>query len=204
GERRGVPVGRRPAAPAVDGPRHQPPPGSRRPRLRAGAPRHVPGRAPGARHGLHDRAGPLLQGRRSAGARGVPRDRRPHRGRRPRDARRGREPVRGLPPHPRRGRGLGPAAGTGADRLMGASAAGATGPFREPFGRLVPGGSVVSVPGVRVGAAQATTEGWLTGTTVLLPPAGTVAGVDVAGGGPAGHETDVLAPGTHSPGADAI
>lgn len=78
------------------------------------------------------------------------------------------------------------------------------GPFREPFGRLVPGGSAVSVPGVRVGAAQAVTDGWLTGTTVLLPPAGTVTGVDVRGGGPAGHETDVLAPGTHSPGADAV
>ena len=89
---------------------------------------------------------------------------------------------------------------------MGASAveAAVPGPFREPFGRLVPGGSVVSVPGVRVGAAQATEDGWLTGTTVLLPPAGTITGVDVAGGGPAGHETDVLAPGTHSPGADAI
>ncbi len=77
-------------------------------------------------------------------------------------------------------------------------------PFREPFGRLIPDGSVVTVPGVRVGAAQRAEDGWLTGTTVIVPPPGTVTGVDVRGGGPAGHETDVLAPGTHSPGADAV
>ncbi|SMY12945.1 P1 family peptidase [Brevibacterium jeotgali] len=77
-------------------------------------------------------------------------------------------------------------------------------PFREPFGSLVPGGSVATVPGVRVGGAQRTDDGWLSGTTVIVPPQGTVTGVDVRGGGPAGHETDVLAPGTHSPGADAV
>lgn len=77
-------------------------------------------------------------------------------------------------------------------------------PFREPFGRFVPDGSVVTVPGVRVGGAHRTDDGWLTGTTVIVPPQGTVTGVDVRGGGPAGHETDVLAPGTHSPGADAV
>lgn len=86
---------------------------------------------------------------------------------------------------------------------MGASAAG-HGPFREPFGRLVPDGSVTTVSGVQVGAAHAAAGGWLTGTTVIVPPPGTVTGVDVRGGGPAGHETDVLAPGTHSPGADAV
>lgn len=87
---------------------------------------------------------------------------------------------------------------------MTASAAALSAPFREPFGRLVPDGSVVTVPGVRVGGAQRTDDGWLSGTTVIVPPPGTVTGVDVRGGGPAGHETDVLAPGTHSPGADAV
>ena len=77
-------------------------------------------------------------------------------------------------------------------------------PFRAPFGQVVADGSPVAVPGVRVGAAQASADGWLTGTTVIVPPPGTVTGVDVRGGGPAGHETDVLAPGTHSPGADAV
>jgi len=87
---------------------------------------------------------------------------------------------------------------------MTASAPHRSGPFREPFGRLVPDGSVETVPGVRVGGSQRTADGWLTGTTVIVPPPGTVTGVDVRGGGPAGHETDVLAPGTHSPGADAV
>lgn len=87
---------------------------------------------------------------------------------------------------------------------MTATASHVSAPFREPFGRLVPDGSLVTVPGVRVGGAQRTDDGWLTGTTVIVPPQGTVTGVDVRGGGPAGHETDVLAPGTHSPGADAV
>ena len=87
---------------------------------------------------------------------------------------------------------------------MTASASPLSAPFRDPFGSLVPDGSVMTVPGVRVGGAQRTDDGWLSGTTVIVPPQGTVTGVDVRGGGPAGHETDVLAPGTHSPGADAV
>ncbi|MHB1930483.1 MAG: P1 family peptidase [Acidimicrobiales bacterium] len=55
---------------------------------------------------------------------------------------------------------------------------------------------LTDVAGVRVGHHQRSTDGWLTGTTVVLLPPGTVGGVDVRGGGPCTRETDALAPGT--------
>ncbi|MET1059020.1 MAG: P1 family peptidase [Nocardioides sp.] len=55
--------------------------------------------------------------------------------------------------------------------------------------------AITDVPGIRVGQAQRTGDGWLTGTTVVLPPPeGAVAGVDVRGGGPGTRETDLLDP----------
>ena len=55
--------------------------------------------------------------------------------------------------------------------------------------------SLTDVPGIRVGHHAAVGDGYLTGTTVVLAPAdGMVAGVDVRGGGPATHETDLLHP----------
>ena len=55
-------------------------------------------------------------------------------------------------------------------------------------------GSITDVPGIRVGQVQKSDGGWLSGVTVVLPPAGTVGSVDVRGGGPATHETDALDP----------
>ncbi len=55
--------------------------------------------------------------------------------------------------------------------------------------------SLTDVPGVRVGQSERVGAGWLTGTTVVLPPPeGGVAGVDVRGGGPGTRETDLLDP----------
>lgn len=56
--------------------------------------------------------------------------------------------------------------------------------------------------GVRMGCAEV--PGGLSGTTVLLLPPGSTAGVDSRGGGPATHETNILAPGTLGYGADAV
>lgn len=62
---------------------------------------------------------------------------------------------------------------------------------------LAPAGpldALTDVPGVRVGHATRDEPGWLTGTTVVVPPVGTVGGVDVRGGGPGTRETDLLDP----------
>ncbi|MGP3989552.1 P1 family peptidase [Streptomyces sp. 3N207] len=55
--------------------------------------------------------------------------------------------------------------------------------------------ALTDVPGLRVGHAQRTEDGWLTGTTVVLAPEeGAVAGVDARGGAPGTRETDALDP----------
>lgn len=54
--------------------------------------------------------------------------------------------------------------------------------------------SLTDVDGISVGHATKDEPGWLTGCTVVLPPAGTVCGVDVRGGGPGTRETDLLDP----------
>lgn len=63
---------------------------------------------------------------------------------------------------------------------------------------------ITEVEGVLVGHAQRSGEGWATGVTVVVPPPGTVGGVDVRGGGPGTHETDALAPGTLVDTVDAV
>ena len=58
-----------------------------------------------------------------------------------------------------------------------------------------PTNTLIDVPGVHVGHHTLTGAGWLTGTTVVLAPAGgAVGGVDVRGGGPGTRETDLLDP----------
>ncbi|QDP96651.1 P1 family peptidase [Microlunatus elymi] len=64
--------------------------------------------------------------------------------------------------------------------------------------------SITDVAGIRIGHHTRTDGDYLTGVTVVLPPPGTVAGVDVRGGGPGTHETDALKPGTLVPTVDAV
>ena len=64
------------------------------------------------------------------------------------------------------------------------------------IGILGPRNDISDVAGIRVGHFQKIGNGWLTGTTVVIPPVGTVGGVDVRGGGPSTRETDALDPTT--------
>ena len=57
-----------------------------------------------------------------------------------------------------------------------------------------PHNDVTDVSGLRVGHYQRRGRGWLTGTTVVLPPPGTVGGVRIGGGAPGTRETDALDP----------
>jgi L-aminopeptidase/D-esterase-like protein len=59
---------------------------------------------------------------------------------------------------------------------------------------IPPAGAITDVPGVLVGHHHRIGDGWATGVTVVLPPVGTVAAVDVRGGGPGTRETDLLDP----------
>lgn len=67
-----------------------------------------------------------------------------------------------------------------------------------------PMGSLLDVPGLRVGHAQRTEDGWLTGVTAVVLPPGSAGGVDVRGGGPGTIETDALDPSTLVQTVDAI
>lgn len=63
---------------------------------------------------------------------------------------------------------------------------------------------LTDVGGIAVGHHHRIGRGWLTGTTVVVPPEGTVGGVDVRGGGPGTRETDCLAPTTLVSRVDAV
>jgi L-aminopeptidase/D-esterase-like protein len=57
-----------------------------------------------------------------------------------------------------------------------------------------PHNDITDVGGVHVGHHHRRGRGWLTGTTVVLLPPGTVGGVDVGGGAPGTREIEVLDP----------
>ncbi|WP_138442256.1 P1 family peptidase [Sinomonas susongensis] len=65
-------------------------------------------------------------------------------------------------------------------------------------------GSLLDVPGMRVGHAQRVGGGWLTGVTAVLAPPGSAGGVDVRGGGPGTSETDALDPSTLAQNVDGV
>lgn len=67
-----------------------------------------------------------------------------------------------------------------------------------------PHNDITDVDGIAVGHHQRIGRGWLTGTTVVRCPAGTVGGVDIRGGAPGTRETDLLSPTTMMHRVDAI
>ncbi len=75
-----------------------------------------------------------------------------------------------------------------------------------PAGGRRPGphNAITDVPGIRVGHTTRDEPGWLTGVTVVVPPPGTVGGVDVRGGGPGTRETDLLDPRNLVDAVDAV
>ncbi|QKE85703.1 P1 family peptidase [Arthrobacter sp. NEB 688] len=64
--------------------------------------------------------------------------------------------------------------------------------------------AITDVEDVLVGHATRDEPGWLTGVSVVLPPPGTVGGVDVRGGGPGTRETDLLDPANAVDAVDAV
>ncbi|MFL6170006.1 MAG: P1 family peptidase [Ornithinibacter sp.] len=67
-----------------------------------------------------------------------------------------------------------------------------------------PHGAITDVGGVLVGHTTRDEPGWLTGVTVVVPPPGTVGGVDVRGGGPGTRESDLLDPRNLVTAVDAV
>ena len=67
-----------------------------------------------------------------------------------------------------------------------------------------PTNAITDVPGIRVGHATRQDRGWLTGVTVVVPPSGTVGGVEMRGGAPGTRETDLLAPRNLVTSVDAV
>ena len=67
-----------------------------------------------------------------------------------------------------------------------------------------PHDAITDVAGVRVGHTTRDEPGWLTGVTVVVPPPGTVGGVDVRGAGPGTRETDLLDPRNLVSAVDAV
>jgi L-aminopeptidase/D-esterase-like protein len=65
-------------------------------------------------------------------------------------------------------------------------------------------GSLLEIPGIRVGHAHRIGDGWLTGVTAVLAPPGSAGGVDVRGGGPGTSETDALDPSTLAQNVDGV
>jgi len=57
-----------------------------------------------------------------------------------------------------------------------------------------PNNDIADVTGIGVGHYQRMGRGWLSGTTVIVPPVHSIGGVDVRGGGPATRDTDCLNP----------
>ena len=60
------------------------------------------------------------------------------------------------------------------------------------------------INGFAIGHRTADSDGWLTGTTVVLARDGAVTGVDVRGGGPGTRETDLLDPAALVPAVHAV
>jgi len=67
-----------------------------------------------------------------------------------------------------------------------------------------PRNDITDVAGISVGHHQRIGRGWLTGTTVVVPPPGTTASVDVRGGAPGTRDTDLLDPRAAVAAVDAI
>lgn len=67
-----------------------------------------------------------------------------------------------------------------------------------------PNNAITDVAGIKVGQVEQTCDGFLTGTTVVYAPGMAVTGVDVSGGAPGTHETDLLSPIDSNPGANAV